>query len=58
MVAGILVANLFAMLAARSIMRIVGLPLLQIIGWVFASLQAGLAVEAILVALKGLAIIH
>jgi hypothetical protein len=39
-------------------MRIVGLPLLQIIGWVFASLQAGLAVEAILVALKGLAIIH
>ena len=58
MVAGILVANLFAMLAARSIMRIVGLPLLQIIGWVFASLQAGLAVQAILVALKGLAIIH
>lgn len=56
-VAGILVANLVAMLAARPIMRIVGLPLLQILGWVFASLQAGLAVQAIVTALQSMAII-
>lgn len=57
-VAGILVANLVAMLAARPIMRVVGLPLLQILGWVFASLQAGLAVQVIVTALQSMAIIR
>lgn len=56
-VAGILVTNLAAMLAARHIMRIVGLPLLQILGWVFASLQAGLAVQVIVTAMRSMAII-
>jgi multiple antibiotic resistance protein len=56
-VAGILLANLVAMLAARPIMRVVGLPMLQILGWVFASLQAGLAVQVIVTALRNMAII-
>ncbi len=57
-VAGILVSNLVAMLAARPIMKILGLPMLQIIGWVFASLQAGLAVQAIIGSLQRVAIIR
>ena len=56
-VSAILISNLLAMLAARPIMRVIGLPMLQIVGWVFASLQAGLAVQVIFVTLQSLAIV-
>jgi multiple antibiotic resistance protein len=49
--------NFVAMLAAVPLMRIVGLPILQLIGWVFAMLQAGFAVTGILSALRRLQII-
>ena len=35
------------MVAAGPIMRVVGVPVLQVIGWVFSALQAGLAVQSI-----------
>ena len=41
-----------AMLLAGPILRLVGAPLLAIIGWVFSALQAGLAVQTILNALR------
>lgn len=47
--AGILVVimalNLAAMRFAAPIMRAVGLPVLQVIGWVFSALQAGLGIQ-------------
>jgi multiple antibiotic resistance protein len=46
--------NLACMLLARPIMRVVGLPLLQIAGWVFAVLQAALAVQSVIVVLRAL----
>jgi small neutral amino acid transporter SnatA (MarC family) len=49
--------NLGAMLVAAPIMRAVGLPVLQVIGWVFSALQAGLAVEVLIGAARRLAVI-
>jgi multiple antibiotic resistance protein len=49
--------NFIAMLVAVPLMRIVGLPILQLVGWVFAMLQAGFAVAAILSSLRRLQII-
>ena len=46
--------NFVAMLFAVPIMRVVGLPILQLIGWVFSALQAGLAVAAIVTALRNM----
>jgi multiple antibiotic resistance protein len=50
----IMAMNFVAMLAARPIMRIVGVPVLQVTGWVFSALQAGLGVQAIISALPAL----
>lgn len=50
----IMAANFVAMLFAGPIMRRVGVPVLQIVGWVFSALQAGLAVQAIINALRHL----
>ena len=49
--------NLVGMLLAEPIMRIVGLSLLQLVGWIFAVLQAALAVQAVLESLRRLQII-
>jgi multiple antibiotic resistance protein len=49
--------NFLAMLVAVPIMRVVGLPILQLIGWVFSALQAGLAVEAIVTALRNMQVL-
>jgi multiple antibiotic resistance protein len=46
--------NLVGMLFARSIMTLVGFAVFQVIGWIFAVLQAGLAVEAIVLSLRNL----
>jgi multiple antibiotic resistance protein len=52
---GIMAANFLAMLFAKPIMRVVGFPVLQVTGWVFSALQGGLAVQAIVNALRSLA---
>ena len=51
---GIMAANFVAMIFAGSIMRVVGLPVLQIVGWVFSALQAGLAVQIIISGIRNL----
>lgn len=48
----IMATNFLAMVYAGPIMRLVGFPVLQIVGWVFSALQAGLAVQIILNALR------
>jgi multiple antibiotic resistance protein len=50
----IMAMNFAAMLCARVIMRVVGIPVLQVTGWVFSALQAGLGVQAVLSALRAL----
>lgn len=57
MLALIMGMNFIAMLVAVPMMRVVGLPILQLVGWVFAMLQAGFAVAAILSSLRRLQII-
>jgi multiple antibiotic resistance protein len=50
----IMAMNFAAMMFARPIMHLVGIPVLQITGWVFSALQAGLGVQAIIGALRSL----
>jgi hypothetical protein len=45
------------MILAGPIMRVVGVPILQTIGWLLLALQAGLAVQSIIGALRRLHII-
>jgi len=52
----VMVLDFLAMLGAAPIMRLVSLPVLQVVGWVFAALQAGLGVEAIIGAVRHLAL--
>jgi multiple antibiotic resistance protein len=52
-----MLANLAGMLLAAPVMRIVRLAPLQITAWVFAVLQAGMAIQAILNALERLRIV-
>jgi len=49
--------NWLGMFFARPFTRIVGLTTLQVVSWIFAVLQAGLAVEIILIALSHLGLI-
>jgi multiple antibiotic resistance protein len=51
LLAVIMAMNFAAMLCARLIMRVVGIPVLQVTGWVFSALQAGLGVQAVISAL-------
>jgi multiple antibiotic resistance protein len=48
MLALMMLANLIGMLLAKPIMKVIRLTPLRVIGWIFAVLQAGLAVQAIL----------
>ena len=57
MVGFMMLADLAGMLLATPIMKIVRLAPLQIMGWVFAVLQAGMAVQAILNALQRLHVV-
>ena len=50
--AAMLLLNFLCMLAAEFIMRFVRLTILAVIGWMFAALQAALAVEVILSGLR------
>lgn len=59
-VVGILVfvmaLNLVGMLLARQIVACVGTITFQLLGWIFAVLQAGLAIDAIVTSLRNLAL--
>jgi multiple antibiotic resistance protein len=54
---GVMTLNFIAMNLAAPIMRVVGVPILQTMGWLLSALQAGLAVQAIIGALRRLHII-
>jgi small neutral amino acid transporter SnatA (MarC family) len=51
---GMMTANFVAMLLAGPIIRAVGVPMLQIVGWVLSALQAGLAVQIFISAVQNL----
>ncbi len=48
--------NLAGMLLARRIIAGVGMVTFQVVGWIFAVLQAGLAVDAVVTSLRNLAV--
>ncbi len=54
----IMVLNLVGMLLARQIIACVGMVTFQVLGWIFAVLQAGLAVDAIVTSVRRLASFH
>jgi multiple antibiotic resistance protein len=54
----IMALNLVGMLLARQIIACVGMTTFQVLGWIFAVLQAGLAVDAIVTSLRNLAPFH
>lgn len=54
----IMLLNLVGMLLARQIIAVVGMITFQVLGWIFAVLQAGLAVDAVIASLRNLALVH
>lgn len=50
----LMAGNFLAMLFAGPIMRRVGVPVLQVVGWVFSALQAGLAIQIMINSLRHL----
>jgi multiple antibiotic resistance protein len=54
----VMALNLGGMLLARQIIAGVGIISFQVLGWIFAVLQAGLAVNAIVTSLRNLAPFH
>jgi multiple antibiotic resistance protein len=52
MLVGMMILNLAGMLFARQILRFVGIVTFQVAGWVFSVLQAGLAVDFVVKALR------
>jgi len=54
----VMVLNLVGMLLARQVIACVGMVSFQVLGWIFAVLQAGLAVDAIVTSVRNLAPIH
>ena len=53
-VAGLLMSNLAAMMGADLVIRLIPVALFQVVGWAFAILQAGFAVEVTISALQRL----
>jgi multiple antibiotic resistance protein len=52
----IMALNLVGMLLARQIISGVGMMTFQVLGWIFAVLQAGLAVDAVVTSLRNLSL--
>src|SRR5580658_7974428 len=52
----VMLMNLIAMLLARQIVGIVGITTFQVVGWIFAVMQAGFAVDAVVTSLRNLAL--
>lgn len=53
----IMALNFVAMTLAPAILQVIGLPVLQAIGWVMSALQAALAVQIVLAALRRLQVL-
>lgn len=54
----IMLLNLIGMLLARQIIARTGMLTFQVLGWIFAVLQAGFAVDAVVTSLRNLAPFH
>jgi multiple antibiotic resistance protein len=54
----VMLLNLIGMLLARQIIALVGIVAFQVVGWIFAVLQAGLAVDSVVTSLRNLALFH
>ena len=54
----VMLLNLVGMLLARQIIARLGMVTFQVVGWIFAVLQAGLAVDAVVSSLRNLALFH
>jgi len=54
----VMLLNLVGMLLAKQIIACVGMITFQVLGWIFAVLQAGLAVDAVVTSLRNLALFH
>jgi multiple antibiotic resistance protein len=54
----IMLLNLAGMLLAKQIIARVGVITFQVMGWILAVLQAGLAVDAIVTSLRNLALFN
>ena len=54
----IMALNLVGMLLARQIIACVGMITFEVLGWIFAVLQAGLAVDAIVTSLRDLELFY
>ena len=54
----VMLLNLIGMLLARQIIARVGMISFQVLGWIFAVLQAGFAVDAVVTSLRNLAPFH
>jgi len=54
----VMLLNLIGMMLARQIIPRLGLMTFQVLGWIFAVLQAGLAVDAVVSSLRNLALFH
>jgi multiple antibiotic resistance protein len=54
----VMLLNLVGMMLARQIIPRLGLMTFQVLGWIFAVLQAGLAVDAVVSSLRNLALFH
>jgi multiple antibiotic resistance protein len=52
----VMLLNLVGMLLAKQIIARVGMITFQVLGWIFAVLQAGLAVDAVVTSLRNLAL--
>lgn len=53
----VMALNFVGMVFARAIMKIVGIGIFRLTGWIFGILQCGLAVETILIALRDLGVV-
>jgi multiple antibiotic resistance protein len=53
----IMVLNYLGMLFADKIMKVVGMPILRLIGWIFAVMQSALAIDIMLGAFQSLGVI-
>ena len=54
----VMLLNLVGMLLAKPIIQGVGVLTFQVVGWIFAVLQAGFAVDAVVTSLRHLAFLH
>jgi multiple antibiotic resistance protein len=54
----VMLMNLIGMLLARRIIGCAGMTTFQVVGWIFAVLQAGFAVDAVVTGLRNLSLFH